>query len=234
VLENLLAITSLVDFEDYGSLELISVESNDSGLTLSLHITTDEYPNAHPHWKVVSRGVKEHSLSLGYHHDLQFSDAHVLLLPHMAPRTSTSFYGKAEDPFSVVGALSERHREIAGDWIPFHRYLNPNIDLTELIAGGFGMLGEGPEPFILAYEDVMQQHGFSTSHLDPGKPVYAGGNELLGPKDAVFVLLLDESYVVAEEFDAIAIYCDGETEQRVGPERRLFVSRVARFIQWFF
>jgi len=205
VLEELLNITRQVDFEDYGSLQLTGVESNEEGLTLSLHVVADEYPDIHPNWKVACRLVKEHSLSLGYHYELQLSDDHVLLLPHMAARTSTSFYGKVEDPLAVVGALCERHRKIAGDWIPFHRFLNVDINLTELIAGGFGMLAEGPEPFILAYEDVLRQHGFSTSHLDPTKPVYAGGNELLGPKDSVSVLLLDESYVIGEHFDAMPV-----------------------------
>ena len=64
------------------------------------------------------------------------------------------------------------------------------------------MLAEGPEPLVLAYEDVMRKHGFSTSHLDPTKPVYWGGNEWLGQKAPAFVLILDDSYVVAEQFVA--------------------------------
>jgi hypothetical protein len=121
-------------------------------------------------------------------------------------RTSaTSFYGKSANPSAVVGGLYERHWELAGKWIPFHRFLNPGVRLTELIAGGFGMLAEGPEPLILAYEEVMQQHGFSTTHRDPRQPVYWGGEGWLAEKAVLSALVLDESYVVAEHFAAKAV-----------------------------
>jgi hypothetical protein len=172
VLENLLNTTGGIDFEDYGSLRLTTVESDGD------------------------------SLSLGYHYGLEFFDDHVLLWPHLARRTSTSFYGKAENPLTVVGALYQRHKELVGEWLPFHRFLNSNIGLSELISGRFGMLAEGPEPLVLAYEEVMRAHGFSASHLDPTKPVYGGGNERLGHNAPAFVLILDDSYVVAEQFVA--------------------------------
>jgi hypothetical protein len=179
-----------VDFADYGSLELTEARSEGTSLTLSFHVSADDYPGMHPNWNVICRGVKEHSLSLGFHYDCQLSADHVLLMPHRALQTSTSFYGKAENPSAVVGALVKCHRTIAGDWIPFNRFLNKEIDLTELIAGGFGMLAEGPEPFIQAYEDSLRAHGFSTSHVKPSEPV---GKEMS-------VLILDQAYVIAEEF----------------------------------
>ena len=202
VLENLLDITKEIDFEDHGSLCLRTVESDEDTLSLVLHITADEYPEVHPTWEVACFGVKEDSLSLGTHFDFQLFDDHVLLWPHMSRRSSTSFYGKVENPLAVVGALYQRHRELVGEWIPLHRFLNSGVALTELIAGGFGMLAEGPEPLILAYEDVMRAQGFSTSHLDPTKPVYWGGNEWLDQKRPAAVLIFDESYVVAEQFVA--------------------------------
>ncbi len=144
-------------------------------------------------------------MSLGYAYDLQFSNDHVLLWPHAGRQSATSFYGRAENPSAVAGALYQRHWELAGKWLPFHRFLNPGVRLTELIAGGFGMLAEGPEPLILAYEEVMQRHGLSTSHRDPRKPVYRGGDGWLEQKAALSVLILGESYIVAEEFTAKAI-----------------------------
>src|SRR5919205_3952376 len=175
MLEKLLAVAGLVDFEDYGSLRLTDVGWSEAALTLSLHVSADEYPEFHPHWQVTCSGVREHCLSLGHSYDIQLYDDHVLLWPHTARRTSTSFYGRSVNPSAVAGALYERHCELTGKWIPFHRFLNPNVRLTELIAGGFGMLAEGPEPLILAYEEVMRRQGFVASHLDPSKPVYWGG-----------------------------------------------------------
>ncbi len=205
MLDELLAVTNLVDFEDYGSLCLTRVEWSEDAVTLSLNVSADEYPDFHPRWRVVCSGVREDCLSLGYAYDLRLSGDHAVLWPHAARRTSTSFYGKCENPSAVAGALYERHRELAGGWIPFHRFLNPGVRLTELIAGGFGMLAEGPETLVLAYEEVMQQHSFLTSHHDPRKPVYWGGEGWVEEKATLSVLVLDESYVVAEKFAARAV-----------------------------
>ena len=205
MLEDFLNATSGIDFEDYGSLLLTHAEWSEGALTLSIDVSSDEDPGIHPRWQVVCSRVREDCLSLGYAYDLQFSDEHVLLWPHAALKSATSFYGRTENPSGVVGALYQRHWELAGKWLPFHRFLNPGVRLTELIAGGFGMLAEGPEPLILAYEEVMQQHGFSTSHRDPRKPVYWGGDGWLEQQAALSVLILDESYIVAENFVAEAV-----------------------------
>ena len=200
VLENLLEIAERVDFEDHGSLRITRVEADGDALRLSLHITDDEYRDIPPNWEVLCSMVREQSLSLGDHYGLELFDDHVLLWPHLALRTSTSFYGKVENPLTVIGALYQRHKELVGEWFPLHRFLNSNIGLPELISGGFGQLAQGPEPLVLAYEEVMRSQGFSTSHLDPTKPVYWGGNEWVGQKAPAFVLILDDSYVVAEQF----------------------------------
>lgn len=205
MLEDFLAATSGVDFEDYGSLRLTRAEWSEDALTISLEVSSDEDPGIHPRWRVVCSGVREDSLSLGYAYGLQFSDDHVLLWPHAGRQSATSFYGRAENPSAVAGALYRRHWELADKWLPFHRFLNPRVRLTELIAGGFGMLAEGPEPLVLAYEEVMRQHGLSTSHRDPRKPVYWGGDGWLEQEAALSVLILDESYIVAEEFVAEAV-----------------------------
>jgi hypothetical protein len=144
-------------------------------------------------------------LSLGYCYDLELSDDHVLLWPHAAPTSAISFYGKAENPSAVAGALYERHRELVDKWIPLHRFLNPGVQLTDLLSGGYGMLAEGPEQLILAYEEVMQQHGFSTSHREPTARVYWEDHAWHEQTAALSVLILDESYIVAEEFVAKAV-----------------------------
>jgi hypothetical protein len=205
MLEDLLAVTSSIDFEDHGSLLLTHAAWSKGALTLSLEVSSDEIPDVRPHWQVLCTDVREDCLSLGDYYDLELSGDHVLLWPHAARTSAISFYGKAENPSAVAGALYERHRELVDKWIPFHRFLNPGVQLTDLISGGFGRLAEGPEQLILAYEEVMQQHGFSTSHCEPTTPVYWEGNVWPEQTAALSVLILNESYIVAEEFVAKAV-----------------------------
>jgi hypothetical protein len=120
----------------------------------------------------------------------------------MTRRLSAYFSGKCEDLNGVIGALYGRHWELTDGWIPFQRFLNPNVQLAKLITGGSGMLAEGPAPLMLAYEDVMQRFGFSTSHLDAGEPAYWNGETWLEEREKLSALIIDGSYIVAESFIA--------------------------------
>jgi hypothetical protein len=73
--------------------------------------------------------------------------------------------------------------------------LNNDLSLSELIRGSFGMLADGPEPLIVAYEEVLRSYGVSVSH-----------NKSSDVRDeALGVMLLDQSYVIAKRFWAEAI-----------------------------
>jgi hypothetical protein len=148
---------------------------------------------------------REANLSTGYCVEFGLASEHVLLWHYTEPHISTSFYGRVQDPLSVVGALYERHVDLAQDWIPFHKYMNSEVRLGELIAASFGMLADGVAPLVLAYEEVMQRYGFSTSHHDSGPPEDLENKRWVKLNASLSVLSLDRSYVIAEAFEASAI-----------------------------
>lgn len=204
-MDDLLKIISSVDYEDFGSLQLIGIEQKDGNLYLMLDVTADEEPNLPQKIQVTCFSTRESNLSAGYHYDFSISHDHVLLWHYTKPHTSTSFYGKVQDPLSVVGALYERHVDLVADWIPFHKYLNSEVRLAELIAGSFGMLADGVEPLVLAYEEVMQRYGLSTSHHESRAPMYWDGERWIKEHATLSVMILDKSYVIAEAFEASSI-----------------------------
>jgi hypothetical protein len=157
-----------------------------------LDVTADEEPEIPQNIRINCHSVRESNLKPGYYGDLLVSQDHVLLWHYVQPYALTSFHGTAPEPLAVVGALFERHVELVDDWIPFQKYFNSNIRLSELIEGSFGMLADGPEALVFAYEEVMQSYGVSTSH-----------HASIKPKDAFLsVIVFDESYVIAEAIDA--------------------------------
>lgn len=202
MLEELLTITNRGDFFHNGSLNITHIEGSEDAITFFVDVSVDGEPDIHPRWQIACSGVREHALSLGYSDEMWLSDNHILLSSHTARTTSIYFHGKCENPASVTGALYERHWELASKWIPFHTFLNSLMQPTKLIAGGGGMLAEGPEPFILAYEEVMQSFGFSTSHLEPKPPRHWNGEEWVEDQSALLVLILQDFFIVAEKFEA--------------------------------
>jgi hypothetical protein len=207
MLEDLLAIAHLIDRDDDddGPLCLTDTEWSAETITLSLDITGDRYPDIHPHWQVICSGVREQCLSLGTAYKLQLTVDHILLWPHKKRKLSTYFSGTCENPDSVIGSLYRRHWELTKGWITFNRFLNPNVHLNKLITGGSGMLAEGPEPLMLTYEDVLQRFGLSTSHVDAGEPAYWDDETWREERETLSVLVIDQSYIVAEKFVAKAV-----------------------------
>jgi hypothetical protein len=53
---------------------------------------------------------------------------------------------------------------VADDWIAFDRYLN-RVPLPDLLAGGSGLLANGPQFLIAAYADVLEKEGCRPTRL---------------------------------------------------------------------
>lgn len=206
-MDDLLRIITSVDYEDYGSLQLLEVERREGDLSLLLDVTADEEPNLPRNIRIICHPSRESNISPAQYYDLRVTEDHVLLWHYTRPHILMSFYGKVEDPHSVVGALYERHFEVVDGWIPFHKYLNSGLPLAELIRGRFGMLADGPDQLVMAYEAVMQRFGFSTSHHESRPPDQMRWNGETGVQDKspLSILFLDESYVIAEAFAASPI-----------------------------
>jgi hypothetical protein len=197
MLEELMQISEL-----NGSIRVTRTERGENAIRLFLDVSAEGRLGTYSPWKVTCNGIREDRVSPGFAYELRLFKDHVLLWPFTVRRTSISFYGQSSNPYAVVGALYQRHWDLVGKWLPFHRFLNNSVRLTELIAGGFGVLADGPESLVLAYEEVMQQHGFKTLHSDPRMPVYWSGGKWQEEKTNLSVLTFNGSYIVAEQFQA--------------------------------
>lgn len=119
-------------------------------LVVYLAVELEEDPELPKNIRITCRSCKETDLTPRFYESLYPGDDHVLLWHYNQPHVVASFYGHVDDPLSIVGALYERHVELVGAWIPFSKYLNTGLSLSELIRGGFGMIAEGPERLVLA------------------------------------------------------------------------------------
>jgi hypothetical protein len=192
---DLLPRISFVDYEEYGSLFVKAVECHDGNLLIYLDVKVDEDAEHPRSIRLTCKSYVESNLSPGSYLTLEIVQDHVLLWHYNQPHVLTTFHGKVSEPLSVVGALFERHVDLAEGWIPFTKYLNTNLDLSALIGGSFGMIADGPEQLIMAYEEVLRSYEVSVSHHKSS----AAQDESLS------LLMLDQSYVIAKSFWAEAI-----------------------------
>jgi hypothetical protein len=203
MLADLHAIMDTREFEENGLLKLTKTTLDGEGLVLSFEVTTGEDDASVQHWNIVCDDMRAHRLSLRAYCDIELVTDHVLLWPHSMAVTSVSFYGHVNDPFPIIGALYQQHMQLVGTWIPFGQYFNPAVSLDTLLCGTAGMLAQGPEALVLAYENVLQRCGLQTSHLESkaAKHWDEEHREWVEEHGPLAVLLLEDSFVVAATFD---------------------------------
>jgi hypothetical protein len=193
--QDLLLRMESLDFEDYGGLHVQTVEQRDEDVFLSLVLTNDEDPDLPENVRITCRAWRENTVVPRHYGSVYLTQDHVLLWDYNQPHVVASFKGQVPDPFVVMGALFERHNELVGKWVPFLKYLNPCMPLSELLRGSHGMLAEGPEPLVLAYAEVLANYGVSVSHHRYGR----------ARDEKLSILILDDAYVIANDFVAEAI-----------------------------
>ena len=193
--DELLKRLTALDFDDFGSLHVNSIERRESDLIIRLDVHADEEADIPSNVVVTCYTFRESNLAPGHYTELEFSQDHVLLWHYNQPYALLSFYGKTDNPLAIVGALFEAHTALVGSWIPFQKYLNTGLGLSTLIEGSHGLLADGPEPLIIAYEEVMHKHGISASYHESSRPL----------DEMYSVLIFDQAFVIGERFEIDAL-----------------------------
>jgi hypothetical protein len=181
------------DDDYYLNLVRASWGGSDLELAVDLHLHNGSVEK----WMVTCQSVREHVVRLGYcDHDPDVTSDHVVLWPHITPTVSLYFHGTASDPAAVVGTLHNTHTDFVGRWVRFERWFNSHMPLPKLIAAGHGLLAEGPEQLIKAYERVMQSFGFQTSTLSR-PPVYWEGRHWVESTGPLVAFVSEPTYAIA-------------------------------------
>ncbi len=136
------------------------------GDTLALRLAVDTGLDDMPDqiWEVGCHHTRAFSLVEFEFSDWTLYDDHVLLWDFEEPFSQLNFRGPSGCHVEVLWWLRERHRAIAGHWIPFERYINPWC-LNNRLSGCGGVLADGPHRLLKEYADVL-----SGTELDPYFP----------------------------------------------------------------
>lgn len=203
MLHQLLDIIQTPAFSEDGNFCIVSASWQDENedLEFKLKVNTGLDVDTQ-HWKIVCRSVCEHKIVLDCDDRLVVSDNHILLWPYTEKVCSLWFSGPHQEPFPIIGELWREHNKLTHRWLPFGRFLNGS-DFVSLIADGHGKLAEGPEPLIIAYQQVMQRHGFKTSTTSH-KPRHWNGHAWVDPGTLV-ALVAGGSWVIASTVEAFRI-----------------------------
>jgi hypothetical protein len=197
-----------VDDDTFVLIEQISWTGEDAQLQLA--VRTPDQPNACSIWRIVGCGLRECHIEERFGEFEFHEDDHVLIRKHAEPICELFFNGKPRDAPGVVGRLWSAHEGVAKGWIPFGSYLNPEVELSELISLGFGMLARGPKFMIDAYSNVLGDAGMNPNPSAARSPKLRRNNAWVELAEPLAVLIIGTSFVVAESFE------ETELERRAG------------------
>jgi hypothetical protein len=156
-------------------------------------------------WELGCENTREFSLVEFEFNDWTFTDDHILLWDHKEPFSQLNFVGARSSQGEMLWALYERHRAIAGDWIPFERYLNPGC-LKQGLGGCGGVLADGPDRLLREYAEVLSANGVEPYFPYSPRPPYwwdeDNGRWVLEDPNLSVLILGGSSYVVGSDFFA--------------------------------
>jgi hypothetical protein len=172
-------------------------------LRLGIHTGLEEVPDQV--WEIGARHARAFALTEFEFTSWTISEDHVLLWEHQEPFSQLNIHGPASSHGEVLWDLHERHRAVAGHWIPFDRYLNSAF-LGNRLSGGCGVLADGPYRLLREYAAVLVESDLEPYFPYPARPPHSWDTESncwLDPDHNLSVLILGgSSYVVGCDFFA--------------------------------
>lgn len=189
------------DEEDtfFNAVEVVEDE-DDYVLTIT---GRDAWAERSSRWRVRAHQVRGVQLNLPEAvSGIEIVNKHPLLLPHAARRTELFVRNAPQDAARLLGDLWRACHRVVSDWIKPNEYINWGYGLLsgERNGGGMGQLAKGPRPLLEAYAAVAQEHAMQPSLVGDHPPVRWDGKAWIEQTEPLYVLLLNDSWVVAEHY----------------------------------
>lgn len=202
MLDNLLRFIEPQDIDDCDRLTFAQVSFGQQTVELRVHVLVDYERPAVP-WTIRATGVREFELKRSHvAPQLRFvSDPNLpVLRQHTDPKVGLCFSAAARSSDEAIVALWKRHRDVAGELIPFNKYLNDLLKLEVLLSRSGGRLADGPEFLMKEYEQVLEAQGMGPTLIDGHPALWWDGFNWVPQVRPLSMFAFDEGYVVAEDF----------------------------------
>ena len=187
------------EFENNGGIHITGTEWYTDDLRIELAIETG-LEGESQFWEVQINGVRKELIKSSYTDKIELFNEHPLLWEYNQEQSSLYFGNKTGRPYELFANIYKIHMLLTNSWIPFEEYVNTGFSIVELCKSTTGLFAKGPINILKAYKGELEIHEM--------KPTIIGGyypqewsNEQNIDEVELNVLIIGESYVVAETFD---------------------------------
>ncbi|QJB37201.1 hypothetical protein HF324_04765 [Chitinophaga oryzae] len=145
-------------------------------------------------------GYKDLKLQKDVFSDIDVVNDHPLLWKYNDLNSSLYFNGVAKDPYRLFGKLHRAHRGIYGDLLPPETYWNTVFLERDGFLPPFGLFASGPQKLMDAYARCFEEESVRCSQTAASMPVFWNGTAHMEGFQALKILFLDNSFIIAKDF----------------------------------
>jgi len=170
--ELLALIAELAAAEDDDDTVIVckSVTNRAPAFSIGLEISTFVGEKKTRNVTIACEEVFAYSLKEDVASGIQLTGNHPLLWRFQQDSASAFFRGAPPDPYAAIGAIYAAHRRATGNWIGLETHLNDEIELSDLLSGGHGLLAKGPISLLMSYKQALGRYGVEVEICSPWPP----------------------------------------------------------------
>jgi len=151
-------------------------------------------------WRIEILAQKAGKIHLEITDTIQLLDDHPLLWEFNDVCTSLYFHGDGEKLIQLFPELYRIHYDTFQNYLPFRKFLNDTLELQTLLRSGNGLLASGPKKYIEKFSECFISEGIEHSLVGEREPKFWNGNSYVSQRVPVKVLIIGNSYLIAENF----------------------------------
>lgn len=190
-----------LEFEYDGGVLLKSVDWSEETLLLAISIRTGQDDQPDQLWTVRCNGVRKESFCFEWADTLVEEAEHPLLWPYIKDGGSLFFGALNPDRAKLIGDMFAAHFSITGNYFPFGRFINENWLSASKPWGSSGLFAEGPLVILEAFRAVLEKYGATCRITNVCLPKRWTGSEFVPESKDLHILLIGDSFVIAEHFE---------------------------------
>ena len=189
------------EFEQNGGIQINSVSwINPDTLRLTLYIDTGSPEQDTLVWTIDCLGVRRERIELYWTDDIHLETDHPLLWPFILDQATLYFTDLDTTHATILGQLYLAQQSLTRGFFPLDRFLNDYFLRDNSEPMTHGQLAEGPMPVLETFRDVLIQHGAKTNIVNRRRPQRWTGSVYESESSSLEILLMGDSFVVAEGF----------------------------------
>ena len=193
-------IFSTLEYEEDGSIHITGTDWYSDDLRIEFVIKTGVEGQSQL-WEAEISSVRESLIKTAFAEKLELFEEHPLLWNYNQLQTSLYFGQPTDKPYELFVNIYHIHRQLTQNQLPFDIFLNKLVPTIELCKSPAGLFARGPVKLMEAYKDELERHTMNPSIVGEHHPKRSLNGHPIDETEIVKVLVIGDSYVVAETFD---------------------------------